>query len=127
MSDDYPFIFIAGPYAVKGRQEADDYAGIETNIQQARTAAIFLARHDIPYFCPHLNSAHMEVDAQDVPREFWLRLDLTILRYATGIWLLEGGCRSLALQKALEWGIHVWGPSEGNLLAHYWKVDHAIH
>ena len=120
------FCYIAGPYrAADGGHDADYYDEIDANIQRARDAAIFLASNDIPYFCPHLNSAHMEVDASHILPAYWYRMDMTILRYAKALWLLEGWTASQGAtdeyKAARKQDIPVFAPQEGEDLVRTWR------
>ena len=90
VEDDHPgFVYLAGPY--RGAATAHDwtvYADIDANINEARRWAANMASNDIPYFCPHLNSAHMEVIVPDVLPDYWLRMDFEILLHATALFML---------------------------------------
>lgn len=120
------FVYLAGPYRAKdGGHDADHFDEIEANIQRARMAAVFLASNDIPYFCPHLNSAHMEIDVPDVLPPYWYRMDLTILRHAKVLWLQEGWIDSQGsmaeYRAAHNWNIPVYAPQEGDILVGAWR------
>ncbi len=82
------FVYIAGPYT------ATTYAEVDTNIVTARKWAAALATHNIPFVCPHLNSAHFEVITPKVTQEQWLRMYLEILKCAAAILLLPGWRKS---------------------------------
>ena len=86
------FIYVAGPYRGKTATAHNwtVYSDIDANINEARRWAIKLAGDGIPYFCPHLNSAHFEVITPEVPPNYWLEMDLEILRHAWGILLVPG-------------------------------------
>mgnify|MGYP001583561235 FL=1 len=120
------FVYIAGPYRAKdGGHDVDHYDEIEANIQRAREAAIFLAEHDIPYFCPHMNSAHMEVHAASVLPAYWYRMDMTIMPGAKALWLLEGWTASQGAtdeyKAARKQDIPVFAPQEGEDLVRTWR------
>lgn len=120
------FVYIAGPYRPRsGKHDASAYDEIDENIQRARKAAQFLAEHDIPFFCPHLNSAHFETDAPDVPPEFWLRMDLTILIHAAAVLLVDGWEHSKGAQaevaEARKRGISVFTPDRADALVVDWQ------
>ena len=86
---DTQFLYIAGPY--RGKATSHDhhsYFEIDANILTARFWAAECAKAGIPYFCPHLNSDHMEVIVPEVPSSYWLDMDLKILRCASGLLLL---------------------------------------
>lgn len=108
------FCYIAGPYRAKGTQEQDwtTYEGIDKNISDARAMAARLALDGIPFFCPHLNSAHFEVITPDVPPEFWLDLDLRILRHASALMLItnwresSGACAELQFAQDLKMPVY---------------------
>lgn len=78
------FVYIAGPYS------ATTYAEVDTHIVSARMWAAALATHNIPFVCPHLNSAHFEVITPRVTQKQWLRMYLSILKCASAILLLPG-------------------------------------
>ena len=84
------FVYIAGQYRGPHAHDHTAYEQIDANISQARAYAIKLARKGIPFFCPHLNTAHFEVIAPDVPADFYLGMDLAILTHAWAIFLLPG-------------------------------------
>ena len=120
------FAYIAGPYRAKGGGHDESYWDeIDANIQRARDAAIFLAERDIPYFCPHLNSAHMETYAPTVQPAYWYRMDLTILRHAKALWLLDGWLDSegskVEYKAAAEWDIPTYAPQEWKRLVENWQ------
>ena len=86
---DTQFLYIAGPY--RGKATSHDhhsYFEIDANISTARFWAAECAKAGIPYFCPHLNSDHMEVIVPEVPSSYWLDMDLKILRCASALLLL---------------------------------------
>lgn len=97
------FVYIAGPYRGKDAlaHDASVYCEIDTHINNARRWAIKFATDGIPFFCPHLNSAHMEVMAPDADPDYWLNMDLKILRYATALFLLPDWPESRGAQA--EW------------------------
>lgn len=77
------YVYIAGPYG-----DGDPFEVIDERIARARAVAVALATRGVPYFSPHLNAAHMQVVAPDVPRGYWLALGLTFVDYAFGLILL---------------------------------------
>lgn len=85
------FVYLAGPY--RGTLNTHDwtvYAGIDANINTAREWASVFATDGIPYLCPHMNSAHMEVIVPEVPTDYWLLADLAMLHHASAIFMLPG-------------------------------------
>lgn len=76
-------VYIAGPYS------ASTHDGISANIAKARYAAVWLANHEVAYFCPHLNSGHFEIYA-DAPESFYIALDLRVLESCDAILMLDG-------------------------------------
>jgi len=95
-------LFIAGPYFGDGKFET-----IEANIQRAKQAAIEIANAGVPFFCPHMHTAHFQIDAR-APEPFYRRLALHILGTACkAVYLLPGWENSkgtqdeIALAKAL--------------------------
>jgi len=77
-------VYIAGPY----RQNANVGRTELENVRLAEGVAIACARANVLFFCPHLNSAHQSGVA---PAEFYLRLDLEILRRSCDVVLLLPG------------------------------------
>jgi len=77
-----PIVYIAGPYT------ADSYRGVDFNIEIARKAAVFLARHRIAYICPHLNSAHFDTALPTIPYSYWTNMYLELLRRCDAILLV---------------------------------------
>lgn len=118
---DKAYVFIAGPYGDK-----KGYHVVERNISRAREAAAFLASNRIPYFCPHLNSAHFEVITPDVPVEFWHDLDARLLRHAWAVLLLEGWETSKGTEEEMraanKLGIPVFLPEEKRQLLEWWRA-----
>lgn len=86
------FVYLAGPYRGKDALAHDHtvFCEIDAHINEARRWAARLAADSVPYFCPHLNSAHMEVIAPTVPSNYWLEMDLAILVEAKALMLLPG-------------------------------------
>lgn len=87
---DLTYVYIAGPYRGKASHDARGYFAIDANINRAKEAAATLARLGIPFFCPHLNSAHFEVIAPDVKSVYWLEMDMVFVDLASVLWILEG-------------------------------------
>lgn len=83
-------VYIAGPYSPSKSKSILRWVEIDENIEQARQAAITLANARVAYFSPHLNSAHFEVLAPDVPAKFWYDLDLYFLTSCEAILMLPG-------------------------------------
>jgi hypothetical protein len=85
------FVFIAGPYrALTGEHDGSVYYEIDQHINEARRWATKLAQSEIPFFCPHLNSAHFEVLAPETPPEFWYQMDMVLLERASALLLIPG-------------------------------------
>lgn len=74
------FVYIAGRYG-----DADGYIVIEERINRARALAAQLAEAGIPYYSPHLNSAHFEAIVPHVPLAFWKEQDGAFLPLATAM------------------------------------------
>lgn len=92
-------VYIAGPYG-----DAGGYLSIDRNIARARSAAAWLARNEIGYYCPHLNSAHFEAIVPDVPVSFWYAMDLALMPIADALLVLDGWQNSTGTQaEILEW------------------------
>lgn len=84
------YVYIAGPYRGKATHDAGGYFEIDANINRAKEAAATLAQLGIPFFCPHLNSAHFEVIAPDVKPVYWLEMDMIFVDLASVLWVLDG-------------------------------------
>ena len=88
MSLNNSYVYISGPYRGSSTHDSAGYAEISQNILNARLVAMKLARVGIPYFCPHLNSAHFELYTPEVPSSYWLNLDLILLRHSSACLVL---------------------------------------
>lgn len=87
-----PIVYIAGPYLGTIDPEhhnASAYLGIDDNINDARRVAVYLANHQIGFFCPHLNSAHFEVMAPHASVSYWYQMDLAVLERCDAILMLS--------------------------------------
>ncbi len=123
---DRSYVYIAGPYMdSKKYHDFRGYAEIDQNISRARETAAFLANNEIPYFCPHLNSAHFEVITPDVKPEYWYEMDLELLKPASAVLLLEGWQSSTGTRREIEvartLGISVFYPEEKEELVTWWQ------
>ncbi len=76
-------LYVAGPY------RAPTPAGVNKNIRKAREVAIALWRAGHVALCPHINSAHFEKHAPDVPQDAYLDGGLELLKRCDGIVLVE--------------------------------------
>ncbi|KKN22935.1 hypothetical protein LCGC14_0910100 [marine sediment metagenome] len=91
LPDKRTYTYIAGPYrASNGGHDYQSYYEIDRNINEARLWATKLAQEDIPFFCAHMNSAHMEVLVPSTPPDYWLNLDMLILEHASALLLIPG-------------------------------------
>ncbi len=95
------FVFIAGPYQGDSH-DYRSYEQIEANISQARGAAKRLAIAGIPYFCPHMNSAHMEIVAATVPVEYWYMMDNIFLDRSSALLVLPHWDQSNGVKNELD-------------------------
>ena len=122
------FVYIAGKYRAKdGTHDYRAYEEIDHNISVARKWAAKLAHNDIPFFCPHLNSAHMEVIAPEVKPDFWYRLDMQILSNAKALFMLPGWEESQGAMAehefALKWEMAIFyadGDAALDYLVNWW-------
>ena len=121
------YVYIAGPYRGKATHDHRGYFEIDANINRAQKATVTLARLGIPYFCPHLNSAHFEVIAPDVKPEYWYQMDIELLKPASAMLLLEGWEKSSGTLKEIaiahELRIPVFYPDERDELVEWWKEE----
>ena len=124
----HSYVYIAGPYMDSDKfHDFRGYHEIDRNIARAREAAAFLANNGVPYFCPHLNSAHFEVITPDVKPEYWYQMDIELLKPASAILLLEGWekssgtCKEIIVAYGLP--IPVFYPDEGDELVEWWKDE----
>ncbi|KKM81588.1 hypothetical protein LCGC14_1328270 [marine sediment metagenome] len=100
------FVFISGPYQGDS-YDYRSYEQIDANIAQARGAAKRLAISGIPYFAPHMNSAHFEVIAPTVPVEYWYKMDNIFLDRSSALLMLPRWDQSQGakaeMERAIEW------------------------
>ena len=77
-----------------------------------------------PFFSPHLNSCHGEIYAPDVTPDYWYKMDLVILQFATAILLLPNWQKSegskLELAYAEKRGIISFDHNEFNDFVGWW-------
>lgn len=100
------FVYIAGQYQKPGgTHDSSSYCDIDLNINKAREWAAKFARSRIPFFCPHLNSAHFEVITPEVPDTFWYAMDLEILIAAQAIFLMPRWQESKGAQEENQFAI----------------------
>ena len=118
-------MYIAGPYRGKATHDAKGYFTIDANINRAREAAAILARYDIPFFCPHLNSAHFEVITPEVHSKYWLETDMVFVDLASALWLVEGWEDSrwtkTELKRAGKIEMPVFYPDDLKALIKFWR------
>ena len=125
------YVFIAGPYMAKGGgHDAAHWYEIDKHINEARLWATKLAQVGIAFFCPHMNSAHMEVLAPNALPEFWYEMDNQILKHASALLLLPGWGDSTGAvaesRLAEELGIPVFDWSTYGELVVYWATNASI-
>ena len=125
------YVFIAGPYMAKGGgHDAAHWYEIDKHINEARLWATKLANEGIAFFCPHMNSAHMEVLAPQAPPEFWYALDNQILQHASALLLIPGwGYSKGAIAEselAQNLGIPVYDRSTFGELVRHWAINASI-
>ena len=119
------YIYISGPYRGTASHDHKGYFAIDNNINNARVAAATLAKLGIPYFCPHLNSAHFEVIVPDVSPKFWLDMDMVFVDRASALWLLpdwqNSQGTSAEILRAAGLGLQVFKPWELRELTAFWR------
>lgn len=120
------FVYLAGPY--RGSAIARDwtaYCDLDANINEARRWALEFAGDSIPFFCPHLHNAHMEVIAPHVLPEFWLRMDIEILSHAEVIFMLPNWRKSKGalaeLAYAQEVGMPIYTHNMYDMFVEDWR------
>ena len=122
------YIYIAGPYRATA-SGAKGYFLIDSHINTARMAAATLAELRIPFFCSHMNGAHNEAFAPEVPDSFWLDMGLGFVDRSSALWLLPDwqNSRGTAVEilRAKELSIPVFKPWELKELTTLWQgLDH---
>ena len=111
------FVYLAGPYrSIADIFALDGYITVDANINEARRWAARMAEAGIPYFCPHLNSAHMEVIVPEVPPAFWLDMDLEVLSHAAALFLIPGWRESKGARAELAYAQEVGMPIYTHLM-----------
>lgn len=119
------FVYIAGPYRGEATHDAEGYFKIDANINRAKEAAATLAQLGIPYFCPHLNSAHFEVITPDVTPAYWLKMDMVFVDLAAALLILDGWEESEGTQgevaRATKNGQSCFYLDELGALVAFWK------
>jgi hypothetical protein len=122
---DKTYVYIAGPYT-GSTHDYRSYLQIDDNIAAARFMAARMANAGIPFFCPHLHSAHFEVITPDVPAEYWYELDMFFLEGASAVQLLKGWETSkgvaMELARARNLKIRYFLPLQSDLLIDWWRA-----
>lgn len=119
------YVFISGPYQAEGGgHDPTHYYEIDKHINEARLWAMRLAEANIPFFCPHMNSAHVETLVPDVSVDYWLDLDMRILEHASVLLLIPDWVRSKGAQaerqRADDLGILIYTYHEFDDLVEFW-------
>ena len=121
------FVYIAGPYRGQNSHDFWGYFDIDININRATQAAAQLARLDIPFFCPHMNSAHFEVICPDVKPKFWLETDMIFVDLASALYVLNGYEESDGTKReiirAVEFNKPVFYYHELDKLVKFWREN----
>jgi hypothetical protein len=98
-------VYIAGPYT------GSSYHQTEAYMTYAREWAEKVARAGHAFYCPHLNTAHFDAIAPDVPKYFWREMNLNVLHRCDALLLVPAWENDEATQRdvhyAEEWGIPV--------------------
>lgn len=79
-------VYIAGKYTGP-THDGDSYTAITRNILDARDAAVKVWRAGAAALCPHLNTAHFEIDCSS-DAEMYYKGDLEMLRRCDAIFML---------------------------------------
>ena len=85
MTKDEVFVYISGQYI------GGDLFETEANIAKAKDLAIQLARRGIKFFCPHTHSARFCCYCPEVEKDYWMDLDLTVIRELTNCMVMTKG------------------------------------
>ena len=113
------YVYIAGPY-----HSSAGYLAVDRHIAVAREWAAQLALASIPFFCPHLNSAHFEAITPGVPSRWWRDMDMQFVHGATAMLLLpgwhdsEGSCEESVVAERL--GLPIYETHDFALLREWW-------
>ncbi|KKN83869.1 hypothetical protein LCGC14_0295220 [marine sediment metagenome] len=111
--------------AAGGGHDWRSFYEIDKHINEARLWATRLVTEGIPFFCPHMNSAHMEVLSPSTPPEFWYDMDMLFLKQASALLLIPGWENSkgavLELKQARLLPIPYFEYLEFDLLVSFWK------
>lgn len=112
-------VYLAGQYAPKTEinglppdwTSPEVQAGIDQNISLARAYAVKLWEHGFAVICPHLNTAHMELDCR-ASHEDYLTGDFAIISRCDVVamlpnWMESKGAR-MEHMVALALGKEVW-------------------
>lgn len=123
------FVYVAGPY--KGKtHDWQSYNEIDINIAKAREVSRFLAEHGIPYFCPHANTAHMEVITPELPVEYWYEMDNLFVDLSSAVFLITGWAESFGtvaeIKRARAAKKPVFFPQEGGKLVAWWWEEQKV-
>jgi len=98
-------VYITGPNV------GSSYHQTEAYITYAREWAERLARAGYAFYCPHLNTAHFDTIAPDVPETFWREMNLNILRRCDAALVVPGWDNDEATRRDAEyaerWGVPV--------------------
>ena len=73
---------------LSGKYNSDTFDGITENIMFARKVAVNLWEQGYAVLCPHMNTAHFEVDTTKVTYDDWLKGDLEMLLRCDAIIML---------------------------------------
>jgi hypothetical protein len=92
-------LFIAGPFTGDGKEETK-----RKNLKNAKDFAITLARHNIPFYCPHINYMELMLDEKlETSVKLFCKIDARIFdSLIDGVLALPGWEESVGAKAEIE-------------------------